>query len=82
MYELYTVHPWFGTETRMFETIEEVVRTLLDEGYQFKWHYGQGRPILRENECGECGRIAQVFRDGMEVTNLPIGRRANMDVLY
>lgn len=79
MYELYTVHPWLGSESKKFETTEEVVRTLLDEGYQFVWHYKQGRPILHENEHG---RIAQVFRDGIEVKNLPIGRRANMDVLY
>lgn len=78
-YELYTAHPWYGTKSRYYETLDEVIDVLRKEGYAFKWQYEQGREVLHEN-C--YGTLAQVFEDGVEITrklNIP---HRNLNVLY
>lgn len=79
MYELYTINLWYGSESREFQTIEEVVRTLSDEHYRFKWDYRQGKEVLHENDRGS---LAQVFHGGRDITRslCPSGR--NLPVLY
>lgn len=79
MYELYTVNMWYGSESRKFETLDEVIKTLSDEHYSFKWDYNAGREVLHENDRGS---IAQVFHDGRDITRTLCPSWRNLTVLY
>lgn len=79
MYELHTIHPWHGSKSRSYETLQEVVEVLENEHFAFKWDYSKGREVLHE---GLDGTLAQVFHDGCEITRTLCPNNRNLLVLY
>ena len=79
MYELYTVNMWHGSKSRHYDTLQEVLRVLIDEHYSFKWDYKSGREVLHENVLGG---LAQVFHEGRDITREICPKGHNLTVLY
>lgn len=79
MYELCTINRWYGSTSRKFDTLQEVLKTLVDERYSFKWDYEQGKSVLHENDFGS---RAQVFHEGRDITREICPKGCNLTVLY
>lgn len=79
MYELYTINRWYGSTSRKFDTLQDVLKTLVDEHYSYKWSYEIGKEVLHENDRGS---LAQVFHDGQDITNRLCPKGRNLTVLY